>query len=137
MVFFGVKLEGTPEVMGFISDTKQRLLTPNIAKNPYKEAEILYLPNTLVYYAKPVYLLFPLYASISLAVLTFLFAGFNYSIGYIIALIFLSLTFFWSKTFTYLMLKIGLRKAGYKGKLKLLNTEDLFKILLKWDNKKY
>jgi len=137
MVFFGVELEGTSEVMKFISDTKQRLTNPHIAKNPYKEAEIMYLPNTLVYYAKPVYLLFPLYASISIGVLTFLFAGLNYSIGYIIALVFLSLSFFWTKWFSYPMLKIGLKKAGYNGKVKLLSTEELFKRLLKWDSRKY
>ena len=137
MVYFGAEVEGTPELMKFISDTKTRLSDKHIAKNPYKEAEILYLPNTLVYYAKPIYLLFPLYASIFISIVTFMFVGLNYSIGYIISLVFLSLTFFWSKWFTYPLLKIGLKKAGYKGNIKLLSTEELFKRLIKWDSRKY
>lgn len=40
--------------------------------------------------------------------------------------------FFWNKVFHFLGLKARLRKAGYKGKIKLLSEEDLIKEFIAW-----
>lgn len=118
MVIFGVELE--KEADDFMRLSEERLNKKTIVyKGYFKKFRDFYLIDI-----QP--LIFPFYWIGFMGVLsTLYFAGLTI---YLIPSIIISLSYlFWSKYFIYYMLMIGLRKSGYKGKIKLIKHEELLR----------
>jgi len=49
---------------------------------------------------------------------------------FILVGVFFLLTFFWSKYFLFVFFKLGLKKERYKGKAKLMKTEEIIRRLI-------
>lgn len=115
MVIFGFKLEKSGK--DFIKLTNERINNKTVIfKGEIKEYKDFY-----VFHITP--LIFPFYYIGIFGLLSSLYlAGFGW---WCFPTLFLSASYvFWDKHFYYFMLWIGLKKFGYKGKLKLLKTED-------------
>ena len=134
MASFGVELMLCSEVSEFIAKTNDRLKAENILTNPFKDGSQLKfrLPNLLAVYIEPIYLNFPLLGILFYLPIAFYFIGWNLSWGYVPSLVFLIVSFFWSKYFYYLMLRTGLRKGGYKGSVKLLSDKETIRRLIQY-----
>ena len=119
MVIFGVKILDSEKVDSFIDKTNDRF-----DKVLFFKGMLFKFKNMIVVDMKP--LLFPFYWFGMVSFLTiFWYWGFNkFSF---LALIVFSCGIFWSKYFFYVMLKIGLKKEGYRGKIKLLSNQNTLK----------
>lgn len=109
-------VEDTIQVKNFVKQTKKRLLNPNIISNPFT-GEFYYFKRIITVNLTPVYpnvsflaffiaipiLFFKLSLWLLLLTFPFLFVGFLFS-----------------NLFMYMGLSKGLRKSGYKGKIKYL-----------------
>lgn len=136
MAFFGVETEGEDYVAGFVVSTNKRLENNTLHKNPF-EAKLTKKGNNVFVYIKPIFLNIPLYLVFFITVPTMIFTKLSsFFFTYWIALGFLLLSFFWSKYFFWLIMKMGIRKTGYKGKFKLLSNEETFKRMMEWDKAK-
>lgn len=119
---FGVEVETDKMIDRFFKGMEQRSLEENMVKNPF----IIYLkkfPAGLwVLSIRPLYTNFSVFGWLCAFAVWFMW-GFT---AWLFIPIFIGLLgFFWSKYFYYLMLLKGLRKAGYKGPVRLLNEHEI------------
>ncbi len=134
MVIFGIELDRNKESIAFMEETKKRLADNNPITNPFY-GTVKKLPlskekkNNYVLVMDPVYIRFYNIGYFLLAG-AFIFTGLKLSIRYLPGLILLSTSFFWSRFFMYLGLFFGLKKAGYKGKVKLLRDSTTLRNML-------
>lgn len=134
MVIFGIEIDRTKESIAFMEETHNRLQVPNLVTNPfYGRVKRLSLQKNkkdhYVLVMDPVYIKFYTIGYFLLAGAV-VFAGFRLSVAYLPGLILSSTRFFWSRFFMYLGLVLGLKKAGYKGKVKLLRDSTTLRKLL-------
>jgi hypothetical protein len=125
MIDLFIKTEATKEAEDFFKATIERSLSESIATNPFY-SEITYRKGQYNLYAK--INMRCLYPDFSLLGVVFLLAYYVfYGWGYVMLIPFLiSLTHvIHTNTFYYLMIRLGLRKAGYKGKIKWLKIKYL------------
>lgn len=134
MALFGFRAEHKKELTNFMLATQKKLESNNVVYNPFiakikefnliseGEPEVIYLIDM-----NPIYLNFtPIGWFMAFAVLVLF--GFSWWItpGVVITL----LGVFWTPEFYYIMFRLGLKKAGYKGKVKRLRNEAIIKELL-------
>jgi hypothetical protein len=116
MTIFGIKTELSPEVDKFMLETHYRLQSSDMQKNPYyggvsKVAECTHLIDMTPIYP-------PFYLS-GWLVLMLCLVWFKVWV-LIVGLVLLSFGLVWSKYFLFFMLRLGLRKHGYKGPVRLI-----------------
>lgn len=130
MVVFGVRLFQDDNIIPaakFMIQTNERLQSNNIVLNPFRGGIKDYEPKekdgkVIVDYAvfmKPVYPCFPLFFLL-LAIGIYVITSTNWVFWFFLALS--SLGILWTRYFFYVMLRLGLRKANYYGKVKLLSA---------------
>lgn len=133
MAIFGVIVEDKEKPKQFFKEVKERLGTTNLARNPFTGGIFSFISlrdnkgETIVdqgYIIK----MAPLYVNYPLGGFCFMVIGFilwpRIPIA-IAAAVFLLLSLGWSSRFYYFILKMGLKKKGYKGLLKYLKPKDI------------
>ena len=132
MAVFGIKTKLNPDVLKFLKDIKKRFKDADLVKNPFTSyIKHFKKQNDLIIVLKmvPLWPNFPPFvAGLSLATLI-LFGGLSNPFLLLIPLFFLSLTFFWTENFFFLIFKAGVRKAGYKGIIKRIKKNVLIEEL--------
>lgn len=131
MAILGIVVENSKESYNFFSETRERLQDTNLVRNPFK-GEIKKRGDMFVVSICPIYINFTPVVW-GLAVVGALVFGIHW---WHIALAGIGcLGIFWTKYFFYIFLKMGLRKNGYKGKIKLLGKKEIIERgILLWDN---
>lgn len=113
-------------LISFIKESDKRFKGEDFFKNPFKNAGIkpLLSPETFVLYLEHGYI----NPSIAIGILSILANIFlNMWINIPLFILFLFISFFFSKYGIYAGLVYGLRKKGYKGKIQLLSQKELGK----------
>lgn len=124
MATFAIDLTENDESTKFFVDTQQRLETNNFVKNPFRGGVRKITGSMYLVYLEPVYFNFTPFIWVIVGALLF-YKGWTWWL--IIPMVLGSLGIFWSKYFFYYMLKLGLKKAGYKDKVKLVSLSDFIK----------
>lgn len=124
MAIFSITTEHSDEVSDFIHKAKKKMESDDFLKNPFI-ADIIKIQqghdNPLyVFSMSPIYFNFSIFGWF-IAFAIFMIWGLNTFLIYPIILG--CLGFFWSSTFFYCMAVLGLRKNGYKGKIKRLSCK--------------
>jgi len=138
----GLEIFKTPEALKFVTDTENRLNVNDVAKNPFNTKSKKKIRNDKITYiiqALPIYPKFykASYLLVIVSVFFFLLGFHKTSIWFgCITLFFASTYYFFSNEFFSLICKKGLKKTGYDGKIKMLNSEECIERLFTWDNKK-
>lgn len=136
MSLFGIEAEKSKEVFSFISDTNKRLKNNNYIENPFN-GRVITLPDKFlqttqrfIFDLEPIW---PKFYKVGFYVLIIpMFFEATRTIWWALpGVLIFSTGFFWSSRFHYLILKLGLKKAGYKGKVKLLKQQAIIKELLR------
>ena len=114
--------------------SRNRLKDINLITNPF-EGTVKRLPLKLKdkdHYILVMDSMYPKFyqAGYYFLVMMFFIIGFRWSKWYLPGLILISLGLFWSRFFMYLGLFFGLKKAGYKGKVKLLRDSTSLRDML-------
>jgi len=129
MAYLGLEVEETEAIDKYFMEVKERLKSNDVARNPFngclfkiKERKALYI-----------IVMSPLWPRFYITGVLPLLLGLVLNIEWIIigGLLILSMAFFWSNTFIYLMLKMGLRKKHIRTKLKKVKTDELLTRLIK------
>jgi len=132
MVVFAIRTENREIVKGFMKDTNERLQEKTLAKNPYlgKTIRLRNYDNK----APDYYLIdmTPLYPPFYLGGLFAVMIYFIFPRKFLIVggLIVFALGVFWSKYFMFVMLRLGLKKAGYVGPVKLIRDNNILNYLM-------
>ena len=135
MVAFGVEFKGeNPKLLRYINKTNKNLKANDVLKNPFTGV-IINAKEFLAVYINPIYFNFPKYVCVLLLGTGLVFKIY-FTWFWIIFFIFLLLNSFWSSYFYYIMLKIGLRKAGYKEVIKYISPKNTLERLIIWDKEK-
>ena len=133
MAILGIETGKDPKVMEFMLESDKRLQSNNVVKNPYEgKIKKINSENDKESYAivmTPIYPRFYLFGII-LIILPMLFIGIRFSWWMLPGIILFSLGIFWSKIPVYLGILIGLRKQGYKGKVKIISNNEIIKRML-------
>lgn len=117
----------------YIETTNARLQLDDLLKNPFHGILKQIDYNTVICSIKPIYFNIPFYAGISIGLILFMLQITKIWAWAIVGVFFL-LSLLWTRYLFYYMLKLGLKKAGYKEKIKLLkDSETLDRVLSAWD----
>jgi len=126
----GVELEKQDAVMVYMAETEERLKGNSILTNPFTgKIRLLLLEDKLQYLID----MTPVYPKVYMGgVLVFGIPALFFGVGWwlIPGVCIMALYFLWTKWFIYLALRAGLKKARYKGKVKVLSNEDMLNSLL-------
>lgn len=132
MAIFGLELRNSKPLTIFIDKTNIRLQENHMVKNPfYGEAKIY--DGFIVVEIRPVYMnpfILGLFVFLGPLVIT----NFKISWWLLPGLLLILSSIFWTSYFYIFMFMLGLRKEGYKGKVKLINDQETLRRLLKWGN---
>ena len=132
MAIFGVTVEHEAAAVLFFSKVNKRLGVEDMVKNPF-EGRILQVERGFyVVDMKPIYpnmsWVFALPGFLGLLIL-----------GHLVWWVLLSFSiwglfgFFWSRFFFFLMLWVGLRKVGYRGRVRLLRGDETLRgVMNRW-----
>ena len=127
MAAFGIKTKRNVIVDKFMEETKERLEGNNFVKNPFfGKTKLIGSDEEFDYWAvvmRPVYPPFYWYGLLgALGLITILQGWTNWAI---LPLLLFASGIFYNGAFFSFMLRIGLRKAGYTGVLKILGKEEV------------
>jgi hypothetical protein len=126
MALVGIRTDDSVDALCFWNKTAHRLESNDLSKNPF-DAKVKLLSSTLtVLDIKPVYPSFFWFGLIPVLIGFVLGWSFLVVLG---ALVF-SVGVLWTKYFFYLMILLGLRNEGYKGKVVLVNHATLVRELV-------
>lgn len=128
MASFGVEIEEKKEVIDFVIATNKRLQDGRILNNPF-HGRILNLGDALAVSMRPIYFNIPLVAAFFIGIPCSVFWGFR-PFWMIPVAFFLCASLLWSRFFFFAFMFLGLRKAGYKGKYKLLSNPETIRRLI-------
>lgn len=131
MVLFAVELQGHYSALKFMRDTDERLNGTDFFRNPFTGG-VLYAHNSPNKGHSFVVVMDPIYPKIWIMGFLWLLGAFllGGSFGwYIPGLVMAPVGILWSAPFMYTMLRIGIRKAGYVGPIKLLRNETVLRRL--------
>jgi len=127
MATFVIQTKNNPIVKEFIEETNHRLLGKSFVTNPYQGriTEVFNSKDSLTYlismspiYPKP--LSVPIFIVLIGTVFSLHWATF-------LGVFFLLFNFLWSAQFLFIMVKAGLKKKGYQGKLTKIKNNELLK----------
>lgn len=126
MVVFGIELFHDKISNKFIDQTKRRLKSNDILKNPFK-GNIKYRYNNIIIEMTPIY---PNITLLALFIIVpIILFGWSYWL-LLFSFPFLLVGFFRSKYGMFVGFYIGLRKQGYEHRIRLLKDQELIKVLL-------
>jgi hypothetical protein len=134
-IVFGIETNKTDESLKYFTDTQKRMKDTNFINNPFKGIIKIFLNKDKIW---NVFILKPIYPDLSFIGLfiigaSYLLGGFQLNIGVYIGIGFILLmSFFWSKYFFYTMMRLGLMKAKYKGKVSLISNKELVKRVVEY-----
>jgi len=126
MAVFIIRVEKEKAALEFIDETNKRLSDSDLAKNPFygslkgldhNDGYLVLVEMTPIWPVTPF-----VYLAILTAIGILLFHG-PYML-YVIPFFFFAITWLWTETWLYIMLRLGLRKKGYIGKVKKLVFND-------------
>jgi hypothetical protein len=135
MALFSILTDIDKDKEIFIEETNIRLLDNNMVSNPFKGKIKSFIVNDdmnrikelTIVYIEPIYFNLPIYA-LPVGLMTFYIFGFN--IYGLIFILISCLSIFWSKYFYFIMFYLGLRKSKYKGKINMLDNNEVIKLLI-------
>lgn len=133
MAIFGIETENDESASLYLLKTQDRLQSPNLFKNPFttdsKMKKIHSLENKSAYafILEPVYPPFFWFGLLGFIVL-FLFTGWTWMT--IFPAFVFCLGVFWTPLPSLLALWLGLRKADYRGRIRLLSKSEIIKRVL-------
>ena len=130
MSVFGIEINRDPLAYRFIVDTNTRLqVNDDIGKNPFFGRAFIRKYEGKYY---GVFSMTPVYPKAYWGSLFILIPAFilKWKWLYIPGLALLSLGFFWSKYFYYVIIRIAFIKLKYKGSKRLISTAELLDILI-------
>lgn len=127
-MILGIELEKNRESLSYINEVKRRLIS-----NPFLKGGV-YEPSDgfFIFYSNP------LIPSLHILGLVLLFAML-YLNGMVltwyvwIPLSFIFVSYFWSAAWHKIVIRIGLRRKGFKGKMKFSTSEDTLRRLIDID----
>lgn len=129
MAFFGFDLEKCKPVEDYLAKFNKTMEDSNLVRNPFN-GEALLLDNSFIVSISPVYFNYPFIGGFFIGLASFLLNGFSFTWGYVVAMVFFLFSLLWSSLFYSFVCRMGLRKNGYKGKLKRLSNNDIVRRLL-------
>ena len=127
MAMYGMMLEKQDAVSKWIAQTNERTKEESFLKNPFKTKMKFWLRKKevlLLIDIQPLYFNFTIFGWL-LAVGTLIAFGFGWWL--IPGIVLGCLGVFWTADFYFLMAKLGLRKAGYTGKVKRLKLSEIIR----------
>ena len=132
MAIFGVVVENKELPKQFFKEVKERLGTTDLVHNPFTGGVIPFIKGSVkgetevdrAYIIKmsPFYVNFTIPGAIFTAILFFFWP--RIWLG-IVVVVFLVLSLFWSGKFYYYIMKMGLKKKGYEGKVVYLKPKEI------------
>ena len=137
MVVFAIETKTNGIVQGFMEATHKRLQSCRLAENPFSGG-IVRIRNTCtapIYHDKFLIDMTPLYpptylGGLFIIIPTLVWRGLTLN-GFLVAgLILLSTGLLWSRYFMFVMLKLGIRKAGHRGPIKLIKDNEILNYLM-------
>ena len=126
MALFGISFGNTLGAHIYLAMRNKALQAPDIIKMPFNGKIKVYAPGFAIVEIKPMFPNIPFYAGLALMLMDYVFPSLWLSILFLAALI---ASFLWSSEVQYLALKLGMRKAGYEGKLSLLSDKETLRRL--------
>jgi hypothetical protein len=131
MAIVGLVLDKNEVSCNYIKETSEKLSSPNILDSPFrgfiKEIESkddYFILSDLTPYIQPwIFLMGAVF-------LASLLSGFKPSLWFLITVPFIFATFVCSRFGLFLSFYFGLKKKGYKGRIKLLNSNEIIRRLL-------
>jgi hypothetical protein len=129
MMICGIEVEANDVSDSFFQRINEKLSKcDNLFENPFVNSGAYFIDNTVrivkldsIYPNVSLFLIVPMVGLLYFKL---------YTISLIVACIMILLQFLFSKYFMYITAVIGLRKAGYKGKIRLIGNQKLLSILL-------
>ena len=131
MVVFGIKTEPNDlKLAGYMFETKIRFREKNLVKNPFKADFKKIKDGFYLFNISPIY---PPYHRIGWFILIaiLILTGFSWWLS--LPILFISIEFFWSRYFYFIMFLIGLRIYGYKGRARLILDRTILNEVVEWD----
>ena len=131
MVIFGIQLtEENKTTKEYFKTFTERLNENNMFHNPFSGnikslGSGTYVLDLNIIYPRVYYLGF------ALLVIGFLISGLKFNAWLLPGAVMLCFWFFWTRFFFVLMLRLGLNKKGYKGKVKLIGSDKIIRGFLK------
>jgi len=132
MALLGFQVNKTPASNNFFKEFFLKSKNESLLKNPFTiKAKLISEKEKLLFICDIV----PVYPTIHYwgwlgVVIIFLFKGFSWLMLIPAPLVLIGVV--WSKPFYMLMLWLGLRKNGYKGKIKILSNKTIILRLAGW-----
>ena len=127
-----LKIDQSPISDLYMDQLLKRAANPNMAINPFY-IKVKQYSNLYAVSIKPIY---PNFSWIGLLVsgVSFFFWRFNWS--FFLGLFVMVFGVLWTNKFYFYVIRLGLRKKGYKGKIELVPTNAALEVLL-WDKEKF
>jgi len=127
MAMYGILLDKDKAVAKWIAETTKRTQEENFLKNPFKTKIKFWLKKKqllLLMDITPIYFNYTIFGWVMSAG-TLLMFGLGWWVwpGIILG----CLGFFWTSEFYFEMTKLGLRRAGYKGKIKRMRLGEVIR----------
>ena len=133
MAIFGVELEDSSLVRDYMAKTNERLSVQNMVTNPFngKVKEVSKTGGLSVYIVliEPIWPPFPLIGALFILIPMAL-KGLVWTWWYLPGMLLLPLSLLWTRQFMYFVCHKGIKKAGYKGKIRQISHSKLLKILI-------
>jgi len=129
MAVFGVQTNGEVKTVNeYFRDTSKRLMNDNLVENPFvggvKKYRVSSIKQLMVFDIVPIYPNFTFFGWLVLLPML-LFLGVSWWLLIPFGILFLG--FLWTSRFYYFFVKLGLRKAGYSGPVKFLDSKGIVK----------
>lgn len=115
-MIFGFKSDSSEIVQSYINNVSDKLKGHEFVLNPFT-GNIHQYEDITIFIIKPIYPNFPIYC-FPFAILSYIIFGINFSVYIFVGLGCFSI--FWSKRFYEFIIKRGLAKKQYKGRLEFL-----------------
>ena len=136
MVVFAIETDCLGIVQDFMKDTHKRLQNNSLRRNPY-DGGTARLPNNRFIDTPDRYLIdmTPLYpptylGGIFAIVGSIFWRGFVWNWLLTVGVLLLASGLLWSRYFMFVMLRLGLKKAGYNGPVRLIRDNDILKHII-------
>lgn len=134
MAVFGIQTEKNRAAKKFMRDSHERLQRPSIITNPF-EGHIVKVSDSssadVDYYVVDIEPVYPKFYYMGLLGIFLALVFGNINAWLIPGSIIFLMGIFWNKFWFYIMLRLGLRKAGYKSRVRIVNNELLIRKMIK------
>lgn len=134
MAVFAIQIKEDVSSLQYLQETRKRLQRESLLHNPFNGNVKRWHQkgNNLSFYGLSITPIYPRIYLIGLliALIPLIFTGLKFTVWNSPGLVLYAGGIFWSKYFYYVILKIGLRKNGFKGHVKLLNSKTMLERII-------